>query len=387
MFKLDSQNSSNPNLNSLKHRCLYIANSQLFRLSLPAIAVSFILAVSGCEQSASNLSTNLSNSAQESSSQKISQTLSTLKSKPKVVASTNVLCDLVKQIAADRVELTCLIEAGTDPHIYKSTPNDLKAIAAADLIFYAGYDFEPSIIKAVSGSKLKATKIAVSEKAVSKPLMEEENHKGESNHSDSDSTDKSGAEEKEVADPHVWNDPKNGKRMVEIIEQELIKTLPEQKATFEQRTKVLTTNIDRIDDWIKAQIATIPIMQRQLITTHDSLGYYGRAYNLEIKSVFEGISAEQKPSPTRIASLIKELKNSNVPTIFVEININPQLIRRISEETKVKVAEQELYGDGIGAKGSGSDTYQAMLISNTRTIVQGLGGKYIPFEPKTSPSP
>jgi manganese/iron transport system substrate-binding protein len=41
-----------------------------------------------------------------------------------------------------------------------------------------------------------------------------------------------------------------------------------------------------------------------------------------------------------------------------------------------------LYADGIGEKGSEGDTYEKMLIANTQTIVEGLGGKFTPFQAK-----
>jgi manganese/iron transport system substrate-binding protein len=41
-----------------------------------------------------------------------------------------------------------------------------------------------------------------------------------------------------------------------------------------------------------------------------------------------------------------------------------------------------LFADGVGEKGSQGDTYEKMQIANTQTIVEGLGGKYTPFQVK-----
>ena len=72
-------------------------------------------------------------------------------SKPKIVASHNVICDLVKTIAVDTVDLTCLIEANQDPHTYRPTPSDRQAIEKAQLILYGGYELEPNITKLLDG--------------------------------------------------------------------------------------------------------------------------------------------------------------------------------------------------------------------------------------------
>jgi manganese/iron transport system substrate-binding protein len=54
----------------------------------------------------------------------------------------------------------------------------------------------------------------------------------------------------------------------------------------------------------------------------------------------------------------------------------------VAQEAKVKVADQELFADGLGDSGSEDDTYQKTLISNTKTIVEGLRGKYTSFQAK-----
>ncbi|NEP19996.1 MAG: metal ABC transporter substrate-binding protein, partial [Leptolyngbya sp. SIO4C1] len=58
-----------------------------------------------------------------------------------------------------------------------------------------------------------------------------------------------------------------------------------------------------------------------------------------------------------------------------------QLIRTVAEEAGVRLAEQELYSDSIGASGSPGDSYVDMQVSNTQTIVEALQGETAPFEP------
>jgi len=53
----------------------------------------------------------------------------------------------------------------------------------------------------------------------------------------------------------------------------------------------------------------------------------------------------------------------------------------VAEEAGIKIAPRQLYSDSIGAPGSEGDTYVKMLIANTRTIVEALGGKYTAFNP------
>jgi manganese/iron transport system substrate-binding protein len=279
------------------------------------------------------------------------------------VATNTVICGLTKEIARDTIDLKCLIDPGSDPHVYQPKPDDSKAIEQAKLILYGGHDFEPGLIKLIKATTNPAPKVAVHEIAVPNPQKFQED--GQT-----------------VADPHVWQNAQNGIAIAETIAQELVKLSPKNTATYTTNSKKLTQEITQIDTWIKSQIATIPEAQRKLVTTHDAFGYYSQAYQIKIQGALEGISTEEAPTPARVGALAKEIQKEKVPTIFAETTINPKLIQAVAKEAKVKVAEQELFADGLGEKGSAGETYQQMLIANTKTIVEGLGGKYTEFKPQ-----
>ncbi len=297
---------------------------------------------------------------------------------PLVVATNSVSCGLARQIAGDTINLKCLIEAGTDPHVYQPNPEDRKAIDSAKLVLYGGYDFEPSVIKLINASSNPAPKIAVNEVAVPTPLMTENGH-SHSHEKEDKKEDKKATKE---ADPHVWNNAQNGIKITQAISKSLSTLRPDQADAYAKNTAKLVSELEQIDIWIKAQIATIPEASRKLITTHDALGYYAAAYGIPVEGALNGISTDEQPTPTRVKDLVNVIKSSKVPTIFAEVSINPKLINTVAKEANVKVSERELYTDGLGVKGSEAETYAGMLIANTRTIVEGLGGKYTPFQLK-----
>jgi len=283
-------------------------------------------------------------------------------SSPKVVVTNTVLCDLTKQIAASTVNVVCLLAPGSDPHVYKLTPAARQSIEDAKLVLYGGYDFEPELIKAIKATSNPAPKIAVHEVAVPQPQQFEEDGKS-------------------TTDPHVWHNAQNGIKIAETIEASLEKLVPVQAATYKQNTQKLTTEVGQLDTWIKSQIGTIPVAKKVLFTTHDALGYYSKAYGIPVDAL-EGLSSEEKPNAARAKELVGKIRKAQVPTIFAELTLNPKLINTIAQEAKVKVAEQELYVDGLGEVSSPGGTYQKMLVSNTKTIVEGLGGKFITFAAK-----
>jgi manganese/iron transport system substrate-binding protein len=282
--------------------------------------------------------------------------------KPKVVVTNTILCDLTKQIAAESIELTCLLAPGSDPHIYKLTPAARQSIEDAKLLMYGGYNLEPALTKAITATSNPAPKVAVDEVAIPQPQQFDEDGKS-------------------TIDPHVWHNAKNGIKLAEVIEANLAKLVPAQAAIYQQNTTKLTTEIASIDAWIRSQINTIPVANKVLVTTHDSLGYYGKAYGLSIATL-GGISTEEKPNAATASKLIDRIKKTKVPTIYAELTLNPSLIKTIAKESNVRVSDREIYSDGLGEVGSAGATYQQILMANTQAIVIGLGGKYTPFAVK-----
>lgn len=294
---------------------------------------------------------------------------------PLVVTTTDVICDLTRQIAQETIDLNCLVDAGIDPHVYQATPDDRRAMDQADLILYGGYGFEPSLVSLIEATANEAPKIAVYEEAVPEPIMmtEDDGHDHDHNHSHGD-------EEEGFPDPHVWHNARNGIEMVNVIAEQLAQLQPDQAQLYQDQASAINNELGAIDEWIKAQIETIPPDQRILVSNHGSLGYFVSAYGLESNSALQGVSTEEAPTAGRVGDLARKIQNSNVPTIFVESSVSGNIINTVATEANVEVADNPLFADGLGESGSGAETYQKKLMLNTQTIVEGLGGSFSPFQ-------
>ena len=299
---------------------------------------------------------------------------------PQVVATYSVLCDLTEQIAQSTVDVACLIGAGEDPHVYSATPADRRAIEDADLVLYGGYNFEPAIIQMIEATETDAPKIAVSEVAVPEPLMgghhdhgDEHSDEDHDEHGDEDH-DEHGDEEDMEADPHVWHDAENGIAMVKEIQTQLSAVSPENAALYATNAEALVAQLEQLDTWIQTQIDTVPADSRTLISTHDALGYYADAYGIEIEPALDSFSTEARPSAAAIRELVEVVKETGVQSIFVESTSNPGLIEAVARETDIAVSEDPIYADSLGEEGTVAASYQGMLMANTCTIVDGLGG-------------
>ncbi|HEY9802968.1 MAG TPA: zinc ABC transporter substrate-binding protein [Leptolyngbyaceae cyanobacterium] len=278
---------------------------------------------------------------------------------PKVVATTSVLCDLTRQIAENTINLICLIPPNQFPQTYQANAEDSSAIEQANLILYNGYNLEPQLIKQIKATKNSASKIAVSQIAVPKPQQFIANGR-------------------RVNNPYIWHNPNNAIKMLEVINSNLNKLEPSNTNIYNENTKRIKSELNQLDNWIKLKVATIPKEKRRLITTSNAIDYYTRTYG--IPSVTLG--SEAQATEQRVKNLVKFVQKSNVPTIFADMLDTSKVMESVATEAQVNLSERQLYTQGLGEPTSDGDTYQNMMVANTRTIVEGLGGTYLIFQPK-----
>ena len=314
--------------------------------------IALFIGLTGC-------TTSTPDSSDSSQSGDTSKTEATVDDGFNVVASYSVICDITAQIVADAAQFNCLIPADQDPHTYQAKPSDREAIDTADLVFYAGLNFEPAIIDMATASDSEAPKIALHDKAVQQ-LIEVE-------------------EEGEFApDPHIWHDAENGVAMVNLILENLVSVDPDNADAYTQNADQLTAQLQALDTWIPEQIATIPESQRRLVTTHDALGYFAQAYGLTVEGTLLGLSTEEEPTAAQVKDLSSSIRDKSIPTIFAELTADDRVLKTVADEAGVDISEQVLLADGLGPEDTPQGTYSGMLVYNTCAIVEGLGGECAP---------
>jgi manganese/zinc/iron transport system substrate-binding protein len=281
--------------------------------------------------------------------------------KPKIVATTTMIGDLVAQIAGDKVELTVMMPAGTDPHTYKPTTKDLADVSRATRVFYNGLHLEGKMVDLFE-EKMKSTTVAVTRSLDPKvDLLPWKEGEG-------------GAH-----DPHVWFDVSLWSKAAGVVKETLAQADSANAAFYEERLKDLQGRLAKLDGDIKAALATVPRERRVLVTSHDAFNYYGRRYDLEVRGL-QGISTETEAGLANIQDAVKFVTSRKIPAIFVESSVNPKTIQRVQADCKsagfdVKIPG-ELYSDAMGQKGEHAgyavETYEGMIRYNTDTLVNAL---------------
>lgn len=285
----------------------------------------------------------------------------------KIETTIPYLNDLVSKATCNSksFQVGSIISVGIDPHTFHMTPSNRLAIANADIIVSIGSGFEPWISKIEK--KENQIWVNITEgMALNKLNSNEENHHV---HEDKDDHH-SGNHIHLDNDPHIWQSPSLTKQALQKISLILKKIRPEEKENIGTCTKEYIKVIDDTVFKLKKTIETIPIEKRVIATNHDALSYFASEFGFKIYSIV-GLSDESAPTAAQLKKIILQVKNENIPSIFLESTGNMRNIKTVSEETGVKIGGT-LYGDSLGPKGSGAETATEMWRSNVNTIINAL---------------
>lgn len=282
----------------------------------------------------------------------------------KVVATFSVLGDLVHNVAGDLVVLKTLVPAGGDAHTFEPSPADSVTLAEAELVFENGLDFESWLPDLFTAANSRARRVVVTEGIEQLTAAEDERHDQEG---DEEGSHHGGF------DPHVWHDVDNAIQMVERIRDRLVAADPANADGYRANAERYLQQLKRLDAFVVERVNSLPAERRELVTTHDTFGYFARRYGFEIVGTALGsVSTEvADPAAADIAALVEQIKATGVPAIFTENIESGSLTERIAHEAGVELAPV-LYTDALGEPGSSGESYEKMIRYNVETIVAAL---------------
>ena len=267
----------------------------------------------------------------------------------KVVASFTILADMVRNVGGDKVEVRPLVGPNGDPHTYEPTPDDARALESADVVFVNGLGLEGWMDRLIAASGYKGTAVVASQGVA--PLKMEDDGKT-------------------TIDPHAWNSAANGVIYVRDIAKALSAADPQDTAVFETNAGAYEAKLTAIDEEARSSLAAVPQQRRKILTTHDALGYFAKAYDVEILAPL-GISTEQEPSASTVAALITQIKKEGIKTYFFENSNDPRLIEQIARATGAKPGG-ELYVESLSKADGPAATYIDLLKNNVGLITKGI---------------
>lgn len=285
----------------------------------------------------------------------------------KVLAVESFLADITRNVAGERASVDTLIPLGMDPHAFEPTPKDVGRIADSDILVLNGAGFEAWLNETVENAGGSRATITASDGLIPRNIAE-----SGSEHADETGDERAEDHPDHALDPHFWFDPTLVVTYVENIRDGLIVADPAGREYYTDNAKAYIATLNRLNDWAVEQINQIPPENRQMVTNHESFGYFADRYGFRIVgAVLPSVSSNASPSAKQLTDLVQAIRESGAKAIFLETGANPEMAQQIAAETGVKVVTG-LYSHSLSEAGGPAATYVDMMRYNIALIVSAL---------------
>jgi zinc/manganese transport system substrate-binding protein/manganese/iron transport system substrate-binding protein len=265
----------------------------------------------------------------------------------RVVATTTVFADMIRNVAGDRAVVDSIIPAGAGPEDYEPKPDDARKLADADLIVSNGVGLDEFLDDLIAAAgEGSAARLVLGDGLETISIEGEEN-------------------------PHFWLDPSLvADDYVPAISAALVALDPTGVDAFQANAAAYAGQIRTMDSENLARVETIPAENRKLVTFHDAFPYFAAHYGFELVGVIvENVG--QEPTASELAALVETVKEAGVKAVFSEAQFSPDLARTLADEAGVTQVVTTLYNDTVGPPPT--DTYLKMMEWNVNEIVEALG--------------
>ncbi len=268
--------------------------------------------------------------------------------KARVVTTFSILADITREIGGDDIQLTNLVGADADAHVFEPAPAQVRAVLEADLVIANGLGFEPWLERLLANGEARGTRIDASKGVVPITALEHDQR---------------------LVDPHAWQSLGNAEIYARNITQALVQLVPARAAAFEARRDAWLGRLGALRQGIAPRLMALPPERRRVLTSHDAFGYFAQEWRLQFLAA-QGVSDAAEPSAAEVAGLIRQLRAEGVRAIFVENIRDARLVKQIAEEAGARVGGT-LYSDALAAEGPAS-TYLGMYRQNVERLLQAL---------------
>ena len=281
----------------------------------------------------------------------------------RIVATTTQASDLSKILSEGvaGIEITPLMGAGIDPHLYQPTESDIRAMNEADMVIYSGLHLEGQFDTVFEALREQGTLIYTLSQPVKKAGYVIGGFVTAQSQSGTD-------------DPHFWFDPRNWELTNADLAQTLAQLDPDNAAAYTAHAGAYNEQLRLLYAWADEGMRSVPESQRYLVTSHDAFQYFGAAFGWRMAGI-QGISTEDETGVGDIQRTAQFVVEQQIPVLFVESSISPDTIEAVqaaidAKGGTVRVGVRELYSDAMGMPGAFGGTYIGMIAENVYTILQ-----------------
>jgi zinc/manganese transport system substrate-binding protein len=341
-----------------------------------------------------------------------------------VVVTHSVLGAVVSDLVGDAAEVVVLMPNGVDPHDWEASAKDIEAVNSAAVVVANGLDLEESLVDTLETAESDGATVFYASDHIDVRTIGEgevgESHSDEDGHEDEKAEDEHGHEEDKAEDehgheedkaedehsedehsedehsedehsedehsedehsedehsedehsdhgagaedPHMWMDPL---AMSDVVAA-LAPVLAEAGVEVTDRVADVQADLEALDTEVDDTLSVIDDADRQLVSGHESLGYFADRYGFVlVGAVIPGLTSQAEASAGDLAELKETMEAAGVTTIFTEIGTPDSVVQAIADEAGAQVIElgtHTLPDDG---------TYRTFMLDIATLVADGL---------------
>ena len=286
-----------------------------------------------------------------------------------VVVSLKPIHALVAGVMGEAGEPRLMVTGAASPHMYQMRPSDAEVLSAADLVVWVGAGLERFLDRPITVLGSGAEIVTLHEAAGMELLPNREGGiwHGEDPEVHVDDYDDHGHDHDEF-DLHVWLDPDNAGRIVDVVADALVRTDPGRAETYRANAEATRMRIAALESSLHERLA--PVRQRAFIVFHDGYGYFEHAFGLNGKGAV-AVDPARPPSARRLVELRGALAEHDVQCVFTEPQFEPDLVRTVIEGTGIRTAALDPLGVDVEP---GPDAWFEIMRSLSDSVADCLGG-------------
>lgn len=277
----------------------------------------------------------------------------------KVVATTQDLAALAREVGGDRVAVEAIAMGYQDPHFVEAKPSFILKFSRADLLIVVGRELEigwlPPLITNSRNGKIQVGGPGYLDPSSGVKILE----------IPSGQITRAMGDVHPSGNPHYWLDPANGRAIARAIRDRLTQLDPAGQATFAQRYDDFDKRLAVAEKRWDAAMA--PYKGTKVVTYHRSWPNFTDRFGLQTIGYVEP-KPGVPPSPQHTIDLIAEMKRQNVKVIIIEPYFDSKTPKQIAAQTGATVLTMAPSVGGI----PGTEDYIKLFDYNINLLVSTL---------------
>jgi len=246
----------------------------------------------------------------------------------RVVATTEDLAALAREVGGDQVKVEALAKGYQDPHFVEAKPSFILKLHRADLLVVVGRELEvgwlPALVGQSRNNDIQPGARGYLDASLTARILEIP--RGQITRAMGDVHP--------LGNPHYLLDPENGRRVAEAIRAKLTELLPDSAAYFQSRLLDFGRRLDQAEARWTEQMA--PYHGLKVVTYHRSWPNFCERFGIEVVGYIEprpGIP----PAPGHLLELIEEIKRQHVRLMIIEPYFDLRTPNSVGRQTGAEV--------------------------------------------------